>query len=924
MGTPASPSSTPSKSGSQGQEHDDEDPATSISNDEESDQQVQQVQAYAKLTFPDGSYLMRTHAVVLGRDQSNEYVGDETPGEPQDEMPRAVPTCLLSREGGIMGIDISDPEDKTEPDVKAWQLARRAVPESRADTQNFNPKTCPVVPIHEPAFNPDLGPGRRISISRRHLLIGWDFGNQCWQCQCLGGNGVWVDDLFLARAGHTFLNDGSIIQIGSIRFSFHLPRQPVTGPGFETLSTSNEQSSQVDSSDPEVEDDEDDSREAIHEEVGSQEDVEEEDEEEEEEAESSRQVGKRGRAAKPKVLNSTELPKRGPGRPPKNGRMSQREMAERKREEKEAKKAKDRKPNKSTKAKGSKEISASVQPNGKRKYTKRKSKDQGGPEKVQGNAESGASDGSEAEADPVETPAKPVKEKKPPKEPKAPRSPSPTYDVATLTEEQKSKPLIGYVTILYDILSQGTPLNLTEIYHAMMRKYPYYTLQTSDGWRSSVRHNLGQNQCFEKAEKDGKGHKWKINPDVPFEREKKTRRASPPRPRQPVQHQQHIPGYGPRMPYAPPYGFQPPNGYPSYPIYNGTAPPTAQLQYPYPARFPATMVPPAINPLRPSSDNQYMSPYASHNQQPASPSTQAPQDQQTQPSSSSSNVYPSLPNMGPPINGIPRPTAPPNPSKAPEQNPSNQSTNQLPPTLPQQPLANVKITNEIRSALDRFKSSLLGSMGRDDSDAAKLIDCAIARTMGTEDTSGCQDHPKLAPMMITVRGVLWKLINPNKASSVNTIQHPSSNDPGLESKEATSLIDSMEPKPASSLANALSDAKADAIGPLKKEDPTPTADVSSQNAQSPKTQALEPPPNKEIQSPESARALKVPTSRLASPEVTRERRSSSKRPHETDDEASASQEDRQGQANDTADSPDGEKKGSGFTLELRSRKKRIS
>ena len=923
MGTPASPSSTPSKSGSQGQEHDDEDPATSISNDEESDQQVQQVQAYAKLTFPDGSYLMRTHAVVLGRDQSNEYLGDETPGEPQDEMPRAVPTCLLSREGGIMGIDISDPEDKAEPDMKAWQLARRAMPESRADAQNFNPKTCPVVPIHEPAFNPDLGPGRRISISRRHLLIGWDFGNQCWQCQCLGGNGVWVDDQFLARAGHTFLNDGSMIQIGSIRFSFHLPHQPTIGPGFETLSTSNEQSSQFDSSDPEVEDDEDDSREAIHQEEGSQEDVE-EDEEEEEGAESLRQAGKRGRAAKPKVLNSTELPKRGPGRPPKNGRMSQREMAERRREEKEASKAKARKPNKSTKAKGSKEIIPSVQPNGKRKYTKRKSKDQAGQEKGQGNIESAPSDASEAGADPVETPAKPVKEKKPPKEPKAPRSPSPTYDVTTLTEEQKSKPLIGYVTILYDILSQGTPLNLTEIYHAMMRKYPYYTLQTSDGWRSSVRHNLGQNQCFEKAEKDGKGHKWKINPDVPFEREKKTRRASPPRPRQPVQHQQHIPGYGPRMPYAPPYGFQPPNGYPPYPVYNGTAPPPAQLQYPYPARFPATMVPPAINPLRQSSDNQYMSPYASHNQQPASPSTQAPQEQQSQPSSSSSNVYSSLPNMGPPINGIPRPTAPPNPPKAPEHKPSNQMTQQLPPTPPQQPLANVKVTDEIRSALDRFKSSLLGSMGRDDTDAAKLIDCAIARTMGTEDTSGFQDHPKLAPMMITVRGVLWKLINPNKASSANTIQNPSSNGAGLESKEGTSMIDNVESKPAPSLADALSDAKADAIGPLKKEDPTPIADVSLQNAQSPEAQASEPALNKEIQSPEPAPALKVPTSRLASPEVTRGRRSSSKRPHETDDEASASQEDRQGQSNETADSPEGEKKGSGFTLELRSRKKRIS
>ena len=938
MAAPNSSSSTPSDSASPTHEHDDEDPATSISSDE-ADSQMETVEAFAQIRFPDGKYFMKTHTVILGRDQSDEVDGVKPQNEPQRKKPKNVPICVLSAEGGCMGVDIPD---ESKPLEKKYQLSRNAAvvppgPEIPI-TDHVDPTICPIIPIHEPAYIPDQGLGRRNAISRKHLLIGWNFDKGNWECQCLGSNGVWCDGQFLAQDAVQSLSNGSSLQIGSLQFSFHLPHYPgqERRGGDEILSDES-----LDTSDEEDDEDEDAMSVVEGENAGEEEREEDEDEEsdvknEEASTKRPRQVTSRGRAAQPKVLTSTNAeakPKRGPGRPPKNGKISQRELAEQRREEKEALKARGKKPGKATKPVESKSSPSNLQPNGKRKYTKRKTKDQTIPTGVHQSVESDDSEGGDVQPENPVASTKPPKEKKPPKEPKAPRSPSPRYDLSTLTEEQKSKPLLGYVTILYDILSQGTPMNLTEIYHAMMRRYPYYTLQTSDGWRSSVRHNLGQNQCFEKAEKDGKGHKWKINPNVPFERERKPRRTSPPRPKQPAQqpHQQ-MPGYIPRPGYPPQYGYQTPNGHTPPFMYGGAVPhPQQPPQFQFPPRFPPAMVP-AINPLRPNSDNTYTSPYASQNQQAASPSSPANPTMQ-QPHQQPSNTYSSLPSMGPPINGIQRPTASPHPLQ-------QQQTSPLRPPVPQhspspstqqQPSAKIQMTDGMRSALDRFKSALVGSMSATEPNAANLIDCAIARTLGAKDDFDFpRDHPQLLMMMQTVKGVLGKYqgIGGNAGTDGGAASSAAGGTPnggsaavGAESTNTTTAGEIMEAKQNTSLADALDAAREDAT--TSAATTTTTATVPPQSNS---TGVLEASAN---ESPKRPVVLKQ-GGRLASPEVTRQTRSSSKRPHETDDEEAETTKDavtpsamkKDGIPTTSPDATAEGNKDAGFTLELRSRKKR--
>lgn len=940
----ASSSSTPSGSGSPTHEHDDEDPATSVSSDE-AENNTQTVEAFAQIRFPDGKYYMKTHTVILGRDQSDEVDGIKRDDEPQRKKAKSVPMCVLSAKGGCMGVDIPDPN---KPNDRRYQLSRHA-PVSASDStagDEVDKDTCPVIPIHEPAHIPDMGPGRRNAISRKHLLIGWNFDEGHWQCQCMGSNGVWCDGQFLAQNASQPLNNGSSLQIGSLQFSFHLPyysEQENERRG-EALSDESLQAS----NDEEEVDDEDAMSTGEHE-NGSEEEGE-DDEEDESGIEDERmtiarprQLTSRGRAAQPKVLTSTSVeakPKRGPGRPPKNGRISQRELAEQRREEKEALKVQGKKSIKIMKQAEPNKGASNLQPNGKRKYTKRKNKEQAVSNAVRRSVESENSESGDVQPEAATTPPKPPKEKKPVKEPKAPRSPSPRYDLATLTEEQKSKPLLGYVTILHDILSQGTPMNLTEIYHAMMRRYPYYTLQTSDGWRSSVRHNLGQNQCFEKAEKDGKGHKWKINPNVPFERERKPRRTSPPRPKQSAQqpHQQ-LPGYGPRLGYPPQYGYQAPNGQtPSF-MYSGPVPhPQSTSQFQFPPRFPPAMVPPAINPLRQNSDSTYMSPYATQNQQPTSPSAQVHSAQQ--PHQPSSNPYSSLPAMGPPINGIQRPSASPHPLQ--QQQPHSPSS--VPQTIPspsmQQPLpVRIQMTDGMRSALDRFKNALVGSMSATEPNAANLIDCAIARTLGTEDNFDFpKDHPQLLMMMQTVKNVLGKYqgISGNTANGRGACPSPLSaasaqnggsplNIVGIENANTPETSGSIESKHNASLADALDAAKEDVTSSV-------AADKPASTFSSPQSKSLAATDASAKQLPPTEPSETSIGGRLASPEMTRNRRSSSKRPHESDDEEEEKPKktgivlppaaNESGVAENTADTVEGKKDGAGFTLELRSRKKR--
>ncbi|KAL3424485.1 Forkhead box protein K2 [Phlyctema vagabunda] len=280
--------------------------------------------------------------------------------------------------------------------------------------------------------------------------------------------------------------------------------------------------------------------------------------------------------------------KRGPGRPPKNGIMSKREQQLAKKEALAQEKAKNAVPQQSETGKESlegkepkegkdgkvknkvgrprKHPRPDTPPNKpeKRKYTKRKPKDPNDPSAKQ--------DGSGEEK-------KPKKEKAP----KPPRSPSPTFNIDELTPEQLAKPQANYVTLIYEALSASAAgqMSLPQIYRAIMRKYPFFVLKcNTNGWQSSVRHNLSQHHAFKKVERDGKGWMWAIVDGVSIEKEKK-RRSPPPPP--PHHYPQQIfsgpppPGY---MPYGP--GMMGPPGYQMAPMpqYQPGQPPPHYMQGP--------------------------------------------------------------------------------------------------------------------------------------------------------------------------------------------------------------------------------------------------------------------------------------------------------------------------------------------------------
>ncbi|KAH6722430.1 hypothetical protein BKA61DRAFT_592531 [Leptodontidium sp. MPI-SDFR-AT-0119] len=191
------------------------------------------------------------------------------------------------------------------------------------------------------------------------------------------------------------------------------------------------------------------------------------------------------------------------------------------------------------------------EPREKRKYTKRKPKE---PKDGESKADGEAGDGENRDPKEQQKPAR------------SPRSPSPVYNEEDLTPEQLTKPSCNYVQLIYEALSESKhkQMSLPQIYRAIQRKYPYFVVRVSTvGWQSSVRHNLGQNEGFEKVERDGKGWKWAIKEGATFEKEKK-KKASPPPPYQPGHMQPIYPGYAPgyQMPGYPPQGMMvPPMGY---------------------------------------------------------------------------------------------------------------------------------------------------------------------------------------------------------------------------------------------------------------------------------------------------------------------------------------------------------------------------
>lgn len=209
-----------------------------------------------------------------------------------------------------------------------------------------------------------------------------------------------------------------------------------------------------------------------------------------------------------------------------------------------------------------------------------------------------------------------------PKRQRTYRSPSPMKPKEECTEEELKKPNHTYYTTLDEILSEGPPegLELQQIYDKICKKYPYYKYGLEgNGWQSSVRHNLKQHERFQQVSKQGKGWLWAINYDIPFDKEKKRKPTPPPVPQRPPMPYHMQNGMQPQ--YYPQYGQPGPNGQPQYqqqpqsgnaqaqyaspygqpgqygppPAQQGAAPPgypaagTQQAQYPYPVCYYPTL-----------------------------------------------------------------------------------------------------------------------------------------------------------------------------------------------------------------------------------------------------------------------------------------------------------------------------------------------
>ncbi|RMZ78789.1 hypothetical protein DV738_g3559, partial [Chaetothyriales sp. CBS 135597] len=120
------------------------------------------------------------------------------------------------------------------------------------------------------------------------------------------------------------------------------------------------------------------------------------------------------------------------------------------------------------------------------------------------------------------------------KKPRASKSPSPEYPpYASLTEEQLQRPNDPYAKLIYDLLLEIHPkaLPLKGIYRMIKMRYPFFVYRVeSDGWQSSVRHNLNQewNKLFEKGDKEGKGFAWRAIPGAIHPQTERKRAAPAP------------------------------------------------------------------------------------------------------------------------------------------------------------------------------------------------------------------------------------------------------------------------------------------------------------------------------------------------------------------------------------------------------------
>ena len=676
--------------------------------------------------------------------------------------------------------------------VEAFQLY------DRYDLPIPSPDACPLIPIHPPVSmelqtddnGQDVGEGpsedtvgSHKAISRKHVKIAFDFEKHYFQIHILGRNGAYVDDEFCAAGDVRPLTNGSLIQIGGVSVKFQLPDVPVGDTGAESNTSPDyvsggrlnfaERRSMESSCEG---DDREDSESAVESEVQARRG-------QRIRKPPKRQAPKNGIPTKGKTGKPNKQPpepepappiqkRKGPGRPPKNGIMSKREQALLARQAKEeAKAAAQKGVNGASKEKSSKdnlelqpEIS-NLQPNGKRKYTKRKGKGETIQEQ-HGTRES--TEQTDSVAPEQLLAPKPAKEKKPPK---PPRSPSPVVDKDSLTEEQLAKPTSSYVILIHEALTEHAeagkgPMSLHQIYSAIARKYPYFKfVVTTVGWQSSIRHNLLQHEAFEKIEREGKGWMWGLKAGVSIEKEKKRRAPSPQ-----AQTQQFYPHHmlQHHQPYHPYYtGIPPPNGVP-YPHYGPPPqglPPYMHPGMPPPPGYPPGPFPPPHRPnglpiINAAADTSstYQSPYG-----PSSQNGQQPQTTSNTSASPAPNGNETIPS---PLPEAQSSANPPNQDGALQSPPTPQQQHQPPKQpLPQQSSSTAAsipadTPPETRQFLDRFRTSLLREFP-DKTFGEHLVSSAIARVLGTQSYStlpgygvGKPDHPQEVALMTSLRASL--------------------------------------------------------------------------------------------------------------------------------------------------------------------------
>ncbi|KIN06693.1 hypothetical protein OIDMADRAFT_142221 [Oidiodendron maius Zn] len=703
---------------------------------------------------------------------------------------------------------------------QAQSQVRRSAPETAGavpvDPASLRPSPhdCPLVGIHPPAITPASG---YKAISRKHVKIAYNSDKHLFEAHIIGRNGAFVDDEFRYHNDVIQLKSGSRLQIGGVVVRFVLPDVAIgeTGaeqkPDYEENGYADRYSEGGKEMSFDFEDTprdgvvvEETSEDEFEEEVGEVQDDRDEDSNEEEEGERHENGDlsdlddmeeREERKMAASLLNSVVRPekKRGPGRPPKNGIMSKREQQLVKKEAQAQAQAL-QKAQKSvsqgagpapTKNKVGRPRKHPKQPTPevqreKRKYTKRKPKEPKDPNvKQEGSGDD-----------------QPVKEKKEKKEkpPKPPRSPSPTFNEADLTPEQLAKPQANYVSLIFDALSNSPTgqMSLPQIYRAIMRKYPFFVLKTTtNGWQSSVRHNLSQHHAFRKVERDGKGWMWAIVDGSTIEKEKKKKASPPPQLTTGHMHHQQIlqAGHPPHMMQGPPYGpglMGPPPGYPI----NQPMPPNMhpgqpqpyiaaphQMQGPPapPGSVPLSTVlpPPGYSPSVPPqlagpSTGTYSSPYAPKPNPPTSqlqPSEQRPTAESRPPAQA--------PNSAATPQQQYRQQQPPQPVPS-------QQTPQNPPSGPPPP------NEKVLKFLETFKATVIKTLKEKTSNAEAIVNSAVNRTLGitTESTVPGNTHEDM--LISILRNSLSQIpdsnVKPNPPQSGPSDLQPSEQRPAQASQ----------------------------------------------------------------------------------------------------------------------------------------------